>query len=155
MHESLMELLPDELLEHVLLLLPDRDVVAIGACCSRLRCVAFSDGIWRRRYEQQFPHSRTSSGGLSWRDVYARAMRCTWPGVVWKRALATWIDTRLGFRGVKPERMAFDHERQRIIGWVKGRRILAWQRGQLRVVGLWHGARQEDVELLGGAGSRR
>eukprot|EP01116_Phalansterium_solitarium_P019400 TRINITY_DN5394_c0_g1_i1.p1 TRINITY_DN5394_c0_g1~~TRINITY_DN5394_c0_g1_i1.p1 ORF type:complete len:394 (-),score=14.37 TRINITY_DN5394_c0_g1_i1:86-1156(-) len=68
------ELLPDEIVELIMLRLPLPAVVAVGACCSRLRRIASSDTIWRWLYEA-FPRGRTSSGGLPWCDVYKRAVR--------------------------------------------------------------------------------
>eukprot|EP01116_Phalansterium_solitarium_P021681 TRINITY_DN6837_c0_g5_i3.p1 TRINITY_DN6837_c0_g5~~TRINITY_DN6837_c0_g5_i3.p1 ORF type:complete len:333 (-),score=29.88 TRINITY_DN6837_c0_g5_i3:195-1193(-) len=117
-----MELLPDELLERVLRFLPTRDVVAVGACCSRLHAVAFSDAIWRRLYAKDFPHGRTSSGGLRWRDVYARAIRSLPPN-------HSRLRTRPGFGGFEPKYLAFDHARQRILGW-------DWSNNRLSSVGL-------------------
>eukprot|EP01116_Phalansterium_solitarium_P015615 TRINITY_DN34681_c0_g1_i1.p1 TRINITY_DN34681_c0_g1~~TRINITY_DN34681_c0_g1_i1.p1 ORF type:complete len:104 (+),score=18.07 TRINITY_DN34681_c0_g1_i1:121-432(+) len=69
------ELLPDEMVELIMLRLPLPAVVAFGACCSRLRRLALSDSVWRSLYETNFPRGRTSSGGLRWFDVYQRAVR--------------------------------------------------------------------------------
>eukprot|EP01116_Phalansterium_solitarium_P002282 TRINITY_DN1219_c0_g1_i2.p1 TRINITY_DN1219_c0_g1~~TRINITY_DN1219_c0_g1_i2.p1 ORF type:complete len:102 (+),score=22.48 TRINITY_DN1219_c0_g1_i2:247-552(+) len=69
------ELLPDEIIELFLLRLPLRAVAAVGACCSRLRRLASCDAVWRSLYQADFPHGRTSSGGLRWRDGYKRALQ--------------------------------------------------------------------------------
>eukprot|EP01116_Phalansterium_solitarium_P023058 TRINITY_DN787_c1_g3_i3.p1 TRINITY_DN787_c1_g3~~TRINITY_DN787_c1_g3_i3.p1 ORF type:complete len:522 (-),score=13.87 TRINITY_DN787_c1_g3_i3:156-1721(-) len=74
--ESVLDMLPDELIELIVLPLPVAAVVALGACCVRLRCLTSSDAVWRRLYETDFPRGRTSLGGLAcWRDVYRRAVR--------------------------------------------------------------------------------
>eukprot|EP01116_Phalansterium_solitarium_P016479 TRINITY_DN383_c0_g1_i1.p2 TRINITY_DN383_c0_g1~~TRINITY_DN383_c0_g1_i1.p2 ORF type:complete len:157 (-),score=31.03 TRINITY_DN383_c0_g1_i1:666-1136(-) len=70
-----LELLPDEIVELIMLRLPLPAVVAVGACCSRLRHLASSDTVWRSLYQTDFPRGRTSSGELGWRDVYKRAVQ--------------------------------------------------------------------------------
>eukprot|EP01116_Phalansterium_solitarium_P003453 TRINITY_DN1427_c1_g1_i1.p3 TRINITY_DN1427_c1_g1~~TRINITY_DN1427_c1_g1_i1.p3 ORF type:complete len:106 (+),score=13.30 TRINITY_DN1427_c1_g1_i1:98-415(+) len=75
--ESALLGLPDELLELIALRLPAAAVVALGACCARLRDIASADAIWRSLYGTAFPRGRTSLDGLAcWRDVYRRAKRC-------------------------------------------------------------------------------
>eukprot|EP01116_Phalansterium_solitarium_P022140 TRINITY_DN719_c0_g1_i1.p1 TRINITY_DN719_c0_g1~~TRINITY_DN719_c0_g1_i1.p1 ORF type:complete len:343 (+),score=7.61 TRINITY_DN719_c0_g1_i1:85-1113(+) len=69
-----LDLLPDEIVELIILRLPPPDVASVGACSSRLQRLASSDAVWRPLYETEFPHGRRSSGGLRWYDVYRRAI---------------------------------------------------------------------------------
>eukprot|EP01116_Phalansterium_solitarium_P020171 TRINITY_DN5877_c0_g1_i1.p1 TRINITY_DN5877_c0_g1~~TRINITY_DN5877_c0_g1_i1.p1 ORF type:complete len:208 (-),score=10.31 TRINITY_DN5877_c0_g1_i1:23-646(-) len=71
--ESALLGLPDELLELISLRLPMAAVVALGACCVRLRGITSSDAIWRPRYENDFPRLPTSPSRLGWRDAYQRS----------------------------------------------------------------------------------
>eukprot|EP01116_Phalansterium_solitarium_P006729 TRINITY_DN19086_c0_g1_i1.p1 TRINITY_DN19086_c0_g1~~TRINITY_DN19086_c0_g1_i1.p1 ORF type:complete len:368 (+),score=143.55 TRINITY_DN19086_c0_g1_i1:101-1204(+) len=72
--ESPLELLPDDVIELVLLRLPSTVLAAVSACCTRLRRLASSDAVWRSLYAHDFPRGRTSFDRCC-RDVYVRAMR--------------------------------------------------------------------------------
>eukprot|EP01116_Phalansterium_solitarium_P021958 TRINITY_DN705_c0_g1_i1.p1 TRINITY_DN705_c0_g1~~TRINITY_DN705_c0_g1_i1.p1 ORF type:complete len:187 (+),score=24.71 TRINITY_DN705_c0_g1_i1:155-715(+) len=130
------ELLPDEIVELILLRLAARDIVAVGACCQRLQRLASSDAFWRRVYHNQFPRGRSSSGGLEWRHVYARAMRSLPKGFNQLEPLG--ISGR--FRA-----MAFDRDRRRLLV-----ADIANFSNRLRLFALDCGAELASVELDAG-----
>eukprot|EP01116_Phalansterium_solitarium_P016490 TRINITY_DN383_c0_g1_i9.p1 TRINITY_DN383_c0_g1~~TRINITY_DN383_c0_g1_i9.p1 ORF type:complete len:368 (-),score=0.05 TRINITY_DN383_c0_g1_i9:60-1163(-) len=103
-----LELLPDEIVELIMLRLPLPAVVAVGACCSRLRRLASSDTVWRSLYQTDFPRGRTSSGGLRWRDVYNRAFRSL-------PASDVFVLHPMCPLSVYP--MAYDNDRRRVLGY--------------------------------------
>eukprot|EP01116_Phalansterium_solitarium_P001963 TRINITY_DN1181_c0_g1_i1.p1 TRINITY_DN1181_c0_g1~~TRINITY_DN1181_c0_g1_i1.p1 ORF type:complete len:356 (+),score=25.78 TRINITY_DN1181_c0_g1_i1:144-1211(+) len=112
--ESALLGLPDELLELIALRLPAAALVALCACCIRLRGVASADAIWRPLYEADFPRGRTSLEGLPcWRDVYLRAARSL-PSAANPDAIGI-LQFRHQFGFFHPWCVAFDHVRKRMI----------------------------------------
>eukprot|EP01116_Phalansterium_solitarium_P023057 TRINITY_DN787_c1_g2_i6.p1 TRINITY_DN787_c1_g2~~TRINITY_DN787_c1_g2_i6.p1 ORF type:complete len:408 (-),score=99.51 TRINITY_DN787_c1_g2_i6:171-1394(-) len=110
---GLLDELPGELLELIVLCLPVAAVVALGACCVRLRCLTSSDAVWRRLYEAAFPRGRTSLGGLAcWRDVYRRAVLSVPSSTNANDAVRIF---EFADKSSLPRCVAFDHVRQQVI----------------------------------------
>eukprot|EP01116_Phalansterium_solitarium_P003097 TRINITY_DN1365_c1_g2_i1.p1 TRINITY_DN1365_c1_g2~~TRINITY_DN1365_c1_g2_i1.p1 ORF type:complete len:399 (+),score=79.97 TRINITY_DN1365_c1_g2_i1:40-1197(+) len=93
-----LELLPDEIIELILLRLPLSDVGAVGACSSHLRRVASSDAVWRpvaERYMELPKAVIKKLGEQSWEALCPRS-----PNVIKKPAEQSWKALCLSLRAV-------------------------------------------------------